>query len=149
MNTQLKLGFTGTQQGMTFRQYESFPNLMDVLSRMTNEYHHGDCQGADDQFHSWIVMYDNRPIKIVSHPLDNPYKRAYCTFSGNFEIRPQKPYLDRNLDIVSETDLLIATPKEYVEVVRSRTWATIRYARKQKKPIYIIYPDGGIIKNGI
>lgn len=143
---QIKIGFTGTQTGMTFKQYESFAVLMDFLSCLADTYHHGDCIGADEQFHSWIVLYDNRPIKIVVHPPDNPYKRAFCTFSGDFEIRPQKPYLERNLDIVTETDLLIATPKEYSEILRSGTWSTIRYCRKQKKPCYIVYPDGEVVK---
>lgn len=114
---------------------------------MADEYHHGDCRGADEEFHKWITAHDMRPIKIVIHLPDNSYKRAFCGSFGNLEWRPQKPYLDRNLDIVTETDLLIATPKEYTEVLRSGTWSTIRYARKQMKPIYIVYPDGEVIKN--
>ena len=143
-----KIGFAGTQHGMTFRQYESFAKLMDILSCLATEYHHGDCKGSDDEFHHWVLLYDNRPnIKIVIHPPENSYKRAFCTFSGNLEVRPEKPYLERNHDIVDETDLMIATPREYAETIRSGTWATIRYCRKQKKTIYIIYPDGEIIKN--
>lgn len=145
-NQSIKIGFTGTQTGMTFRQYESFTRLMDIISCLTMEYHHGDCMGSDDQFHHWILLYDSRLVKIVIHPPDNPSKRAFCRFSGNLEIRPEKPYLERDLDIVTETDLLIATPKEYVEITRSGTWTTIRYAKKQHKPIYFVYLDGEIKK---
>lgn len=146
VKSNLKIGFTGTRDGMTFRQYNAFCDLMYMLSCTADEYHHGDSLGADDEFHSWILMYDNRPITIVIHPPNNSHKRAFCRFSGNLIVREEKPYLDRNRDIVAETDILVATPKEYVEVQRSGTWATIREARRQRKPVYIVYPDGEIVK---
>ena len=59
---------------------------------------------------------------------------------------PPKDYLDRNHDIVDQTDLLIATPKENTEVLRSGTWATIRYAKKINKPTWIIETNGNIWK---
>jgi hypothetical protein len=55
-----------------------------------------------------------------------------------------KEYLDRNHDIVDSSDLLIAVSESTVEVLRSGTWATIRYAKKLRKPIKIIYPDGKV-----
>ena len=57
-------------------------------------------------------------------------------------VHTPKDYLERNHDIVDETDMLIATPGEEQEVQRSGTWATIRYARKQKRTILTIYPSG-------
>lgn len=74
------------------------------------------------------------------YPPVNSYKRAYC--EGYAEIRGVKEYLDRNHDIVDEVDMLIATPKEYDEQLRSGTWATVRYAEKKDKTIIFIYPDG-------
>ena len=68
--------------------------------------------------------------------------RAFC--KGD-ETRKQKDYLDRNHDIVDETELLIACPKEPEEITRSGTWATIRYARKKKKKLRIILPNGRMI----
>jgi len=53
-----------------------------------------------------------------------------------------RPPLVRNRDIVDATDMLIAAPATRKEVLRSGTWATIRYAKKMKKWIYIIYPSG-------
>lgn len=49
----------------------------------------------------------------------------------------------RNHDIVDATEWLIATPKKFEEI-RSGTWATVRYAKKVKKPVTIIWPDGSI-----
>ena len=60
-------------------------------------------------------------------------------------IRPAKPPLDRNHDIVERCDLLIATPHTVEEQLRSGTWATIRYARKVHRPHYIIRPCGQLV----
>jgi hypothetical protein len=74
---------------------------------------------------------------IVIHPPLYDNKRAFCI--GD-EICSKKDYLDRNRDIVDNCDLLIATPKETTEVLRSGTWSTVRYAKKIGKPIVIIEP---------
>jgi predicted Rossmann fold nucleotide-binding protein DprA/Smf involved in DNA uptake len=42
---------------------------------------------------------------------------------------------------VNETGVLVAMP-DGPEELRSGTWATVRYARKQGKDGRIIYPDG-------
>jgi len=52
----------------------------------------------------------------------------------------------RNHKIVDICDILVAFPQTNSETVRSGTYATIRYARKCKKPIIIIYPDGSVKK---
>lgn len=51
----------------------------------------------------------------------------------------EKPYLKRNIDIVDNTDILIGCPSGE-EIVRSGTWHTIRYAKKQNKKIMMIRP---------
>jgi hypothetical protein len=37
---------------------------------------------------------------------------------------------------------VIAAPMSSAEILRSGTWATIRYARKAGKPVLIIWPNG-------
>jgi len=54
---------------------------------------------------------------------------------------PKEP-LARNRDIVNMSDILIAAPGEKAEVLRSGTWATIRYARKMSRKLLVIYPKG-------
>ncbi len=65
-------------------------------------------------------------------------------FSKGDETRKPKPYLKRNHDIVDESDILIGFPSSEEERLRSGTWATVRYARKTGKRIYIIFPDGKV-----
>jgi predicted Rossmann fold nucleotide-binding protein DprA/Smf involved in DNA uptake len=58
--------------------------------------------------------------------------------------RAEKPYLARNRDIVLETIALIAAPAEPQERIRSGTWSTVRFAKKQGKTVILILPDGTI-----
>jgi len=126
------VGFTGTQKGMTEGQSKSIENWL--RHHNPSEVHHGDCIGADSQFHQ---IAKNQGIEICIHPPDDPRKRA---FSIGGQMRPERPYLLRNHHIVESCDVLIATPKENEEIIRSGTWATIRHARKEKKKVIVFYP---------
>lgn len=132
----MKIGFTGTQQGMTKAQKRAFWTI--INSYNLSEFHHGDCIGADFNAHQIVLAYNKS--EIIIHPPINGSKRQNCKWFT--EIKPAKGYLERNHDIVDSTDMLIATPKEYDEQLRSGTWATVRYARKTNKKLIIIYPDG-------
>lgn len=131
------VSFTGTQEGMTQRQKYALEDLLDEL--VVIELHHGDCIGADEEVNLIALTIG---IRIVIHPPDDDNKRAFC--KGADEVREPKPYLVRNDDIAEEGEVLIATPKEYKEKVRSGTWATVRYARKKNKNIFVIYPNGRV-----
>lgn len=130
----MKIGFTGTQEGLTRKQEARFDVL---LMGLTGEFHHGDCIGADSEAHD---IAREQGFHIVIHPPVSWTKRARK--SGD-ELRKPLPYLDRNRKIVDETEMLIAAPKG-MEEKRSGTWATVRYARKLKRPIIIVYPDGRV-----
>ncbi len=133
----MKVGFTGTQSGMNARQALKLARFLAVLSEPSpiDEFHHGDCIGADKQFHQFVQDCELTFI----HPPENDKKRAWC-FSHHI-LKP-KPYLERNHDIVNATDVLIATPRTSYEELRSGTWATIRYAIKKEKKVIVIYPQG-------
>lgn len=131
-----QIGFTGTQRGMTGDQLDRVWRLLVEFAPGT--IHHGDCIGADEQIHSLAVVKGR--YYIVIHPPSDAKKRAWCT---NFtEARPEKPYLQRNGDIVAETTLLIACPDGYNERIRSGTWVTVRCARRMGRSIVIVRPDG-------
>ena len=131
-----KIGFTGTQKGMTYKQGET---LLALLSRgEVGEFHHGDCKGADAQAHE-IARACRIPIYI--HPPLIPEKRAYKHSRFTY---PPEMYSERNRNIVDACNILIACPSSRSEEARSGTWATIHYARKKNKEIKIIWPDGKI-----
>lgn len=111
--------------------------------------HHGDCVGADYEFHN-VAEYgfgmgaSAAPTSIVIHPPINEQFRAFCIGTDR---REAKPYLNRNRDIVDECDVLIAAPKQTVKPASLRgqgTWLTVEYAHKQGKPVYIVFPDGSV-----
>lgn len=133
-----KIGFTGNQVGMSKEQRKAVYTLYIKLN--LTEFHHGDCIASDETAHK-LALYYNK-CEIIIHPPENPSKRAFCKWFT--EIREEKPYIERNHAIVDETECLIATPKEFEEQLRSGTWATFRYAKKTKKKIYLVYPDGSI-----
>lgn len=129
-----KIGFTGTQAGMSERQ-RSILTAMLTHWAPNVEFHHGDCIGADAE--AAKIAY-NLGCKVVSHPPKNPSKRAFVFSHLSW---PEKEYIQRNHDIVDETELLIATPKTSDEELRSGTWATIRYSKKVSKQRTIIVPN--------
>lgn len=96
------------------------------------EFHHGDCIGADFE-----AAHIARKLgyTIVCHPPTIDAKREFFPSDVTF---PALPYLARNKAIVNATEVLFAAPKETEEVIRSGTWATVRYARKVGKPVYIL-----------
>ena len=142
----MKIGFTGTQYGMTHKQYSAIVRLLNKLSKEdeVTEVHHGDCIGADADMHGLVLMNFENMVNHI-HPPTDPKKRD---FSLGDEKRivwyEEKEYIERNHDIVDATDILVATPKDVHEELRSGTWATIRYARKMNKPIHIVYSDGSV-----
>ncbi len=133
------LGFTGTSEGCSKAQLQVLEELLEGFrSRGSDWMHNGDCVGADA---SAGLLWKDYGGFVFLHPPTNTYKRAYIPYDMSEE---PKPYLDRNRDIVSMSDTLVATPKEMTEQLRSGTWATVRYARRANKKIIIIFPDGSV-----
>lgn len=134
----LHIGFTGTQHGLTNGQHAALEAHMKRLRETHTEacLHHGDCIGADAEAHEIATRLG---FEREIHPPTSSSKRVFC--EGNRTHEP-KAYLDRNHDIVDACSLLLATPSGPVEQRRSGTWATVRYARKKGKRIWLFFPDG-------
>jgi hypothetical protein len=145
-----KVGFTGTQSGMTSAQKLAFDAIMFIANEYSAiEFHHGDCIGSDKEAHEAVLIlskYLKCTVRTVIHPPTISSKRAFCSADEN---REPLPYLDRNQKIVDATDVLIATPGERKEKLRSGTWSTVRRARAQNKPVIIINPDGTLLEEYI
>jgi hypothetical protein len=134
------LGVTGTRYIPSTLQLKSFVKLLKEYG--PTEFHHGCCVGVDS-ITSRIVDAIDSGIIIVGHP--PIVKTAVGQYKKHFDW-VDKDYLARNKDIVDMSDILLALPRTEFEEKRSGTWATIRYARKKKKVIYIINPDGKYIR---
>lgn len=128
----MKIGFTGNRKGLNEKQKQEILNYFN--EQKVIEVHHGDCIGCDSDFHD-LISKNFPEINIVIHPPDNDKMRAFKT-SDN--ICKTKTYLKRNHDIVDNSDTLIGCPSGQ-EIIRSGTWATIRYAKKNNKPTLIYY----------
>lgn len=127
----MKVGFTGTRLAPTDSQLDRVRRALVALG--ATELHHGDCEGSDSAAHD---IARELGLRIVVHPPQASLLRAYR--SGDV-IAPVKPYLDRNRDIVDETEWLIATP-DGPERKRSGTWSTIRYARSIGRNVSVMMP---------
>lgn len=128
------VGFTGTRAGMTDAQKITVGYML-ADPRITH-VHHGDCVGADAEFHKLAREND---LKVLISPPTDDRLRAYC--QGDYVAEPLG-YLTRNKVIVSASDYLIATPKEMTEQPKGGTWYTVRHARSKKKRVAIVWPDG-------
>lgn len=138
----MKIGFTGTQKGMTNRQKLALMSYLYNNDIDVDEAHHGGCIGADAEFQELMtVIYG--PYAIHIHPPENKSKvddpGNYFRVPGN-QIYQPRPYLVRNKDIVNSVDIMFAAPGQKKEILRSGTWSTIRYTRKIGKELVVIYP---------
>lgn len=133
----IKIGFTGTQLGISAIQHKILNYTLSGIyhHHFTEvEFHHGVCIGADEQA---ALMARNLGWKIVGHPPTNTSKMSSFVCD---ELLDPLPYLERNKIIVETTHLLIAAPNTRTNILRSGTWSTIRYAERLKKPIAYIFP---------
>lgn len=140
------VGFTGTRHGMTAAQRCEVDKWLST--RELRVGHHGDCVGADAQFHDLLVKRD---IPIVIHPPDNDKARAFCSTGNIIEVKEPLPYLARNRVIVKSAVFMLATPSEGYEPEPARgqgTWSTVRFARgfpsAQRPEIVIFWPNGEV-----
>lgn len=104
---------------------------------------HGDCVGADEQFHraARLLGFDDDSIWV--HPPEDDRLRANCGAPPGRIFRP-RPYEVRNMEIVDLCARLVAAPAEAREQPRGGTWFTVRYARSIGRPIKIILPSGKV-----
>jgi hypothetical protein len=133
----MKLGFTGTKDGMTAIQKQIVERL--IKSAKPEESHMGDCIGADTDFY-YLIKAILPNCKTIGHIPEKDKTRSFLKY--DIETDP-RPYLVRDKDIVDASDIMIGTPKG-AEILRSGTWATLRYSKKQGKRTIIVYPNGKI-----
>ena len=130
----MKVGVTGTRKGATSFQITTLMRWFG--QHATAELHHGDCIGVDAQV---AQIAWSHGIHVIAHPPTDPKNRAFSPAAD--ETRPERPYMQRNHDIVDEVDVLLVVPKTMNEERRSGTWACYRYAKKRGKHVIVFYPE--------
>jgi len=148
-----KFGFTGTRELPTRAALESFAlklcdladeafteaeGINDGIARRV-EWHYGMCVGADMLA---AELADSAGFWLVGHPPTN--RKLIALRPKPHDQMPPLPYLERNKAIVQNAQALIAMPRTTDEELRSGTWSTIRYARRIKRPVLIVRPDGSL-----
>ncbi len=134
----MRVGFTGTREGMTTIQWETFEYLISMVG--ATEWHDGDCIGADTQAHGVIRRQLLPQVELHGWPCNLTKYRAHNEYDVTHDVMPP---LVRNREIVQHVELMFAAPKEFEEVkIGSGTWATIRYAKAQGRKLIVIFPDG-------
>ena len=141
----MKVGFAGTRDETTPAQHKALCGWL--KANEVTEFHHGCCIGADDEAVQAVLSLATIGGKIVAHPPLNRSKMSESAIQFSTEVLPAKDYLVRNRDIVDACEVLLACPKGEEEQ-RSGTWSTVRYARKQGKPVVVLWPDGRIEQGG-
>jgi hypothetical protein len=139
----IHIGITGSREGCSVTRLRE---LMDVMSEFAAPtyprlipdsvvFHFGDCTGVDFQgFHLAKVL----EFQTTAHPPTNPTWRAYCDAD---QVLPEKPYMERNRDIVNAVSTLIVVPSgPEADNPRSGTWATYRMAVKAGVETVVIEP---------
>jgi hypothetical protein len=133
------VGFTGTSRGMTPAQREAVRQWLWSALTFLEEVHHGDCVGADAEFHELARWYG---VDVILHPPEDPKARAWC--KGAVRSLPERPYLERNRDIAGACSTLLAAPHQVPMITRSGTWATVRHGMKLGRRVVIFTPSGEV-----
>jgi hypothetical protein len=135
------LAITGSRKSDNFTniQMQHLRNQLTTLRTQFDTFRHGDAIGADAIGHNIAVELG---YNIIIHPPIDPKYRAFCQ-SDNIETPAD--YIKRDHDFIDRSTLLLAVPNGNKEILRSGTWATVRYARKKRIEIRILYPDGRVV----
>ena len=133
----MRIGVTGTREGANEFQLLKIVEFMESLGA-GHELHHGDCSGVDVQ-----VAAAARELgwRIVCHPPKSTETQGY--FGGD-EVRQPLGYLQRDRNIVDETDMLIVAPLQNTWQPKGGTWYTHDYAVKKGKIVHLFYPGEAV-----
>ena len=132
----MNLVFTGTRNGMTVEQQRIVRDFL-MRSRQFTSFTHGDCVGADVDFHNLVRGY-KKGSPIITYRVPGPL----CAMSEADLAIDEEDHLSRNRKMVNQSQFLIGTPPTSSPTKRGGTWYTLRYAQEKGKDGLVVYPDG-------
>lgn len=137
------IGFSGTRFGMSDAQKAGVFSVVESQVKFWHfmgyevEAHHGDCVGADEEFHH--IVRGLGVDRVVIHPPTVDEHRAFCEADVS---APPYPHLTRNGHIVRDSDIMVTAPPTEQEQVRGGTWSTTRLAREVRTLWRCVLPSG-------
>lgn len=146
----MKIGFTGTRDGMTPAQQRALEGLLVQLRGRYGwdiQAAHGDCIGADAELHDTVYKLALNSTTVHVYPPTDEKLRAYCQPLGAGVLHEPNIYHVRNQLIVNWCDALVAAPNHPQEQRRGGTWYTMRYARSRGKRVVFVMPDGSVMRD--
>jgi hypothetical protein len=141
------IGITGSRTMPTPAQKYVMSTLVNALCLPGSELHHGCCIGTDETAH-FIAARIPR-VRICGHPGYGRNQSSPYRMNSGREIfavmHAALPYAQRNRAIVEACITLLAFPlypEDDSRSLHSGTWQTVRIARRLRKPVIRIPPDG-------
>lgn len=131
------IGVTASREGLTDPQKNWIEDFLE--GNLAYVLHHGMCKGGDIEL---AVLFRKYNTYIIAHPGHIRHMRAASP--ANDLILPWSHTLVRNRIIVNHSELILGFPK-VPYATDSGTWHTIKFAKKQKTPLFVIGPDGSVI----
>lgn len=142
---ELRIGFTGTRNGMTKQQKEVIEDLLLKCQAVSSEQGvaiDGVCVGSDTDFNKLAKEALYHTKGYPGHSMKNPTDLTFRGDGEYDELEESDTHFARNRRIVNDTNVLFATPYSNNLDGPGGTNFTISYARKRNKPVYVVYPDG-------
>lgn len=136
----IDVGFTGTRSGMSDDQRLAVAHLLELLVAGHSSWRarHGDCLGADAEFHD---LARARGATVIGHlpASDADRARRECD-----QYTAPMPYMRRNREIVLNSSILIAAPFTSAPSLNrpGGTWRTIELAEKFRRPRVVVHRTG-------
>jgi len=139
----MEIGFTGSRHGMSASARAKVQALFMIhwTINSANTLRHGDCTGSDEEA---FKIAKALGFLTYAYPASNVSERWLAKTKSDLVMVPL-PALERNTIIVSESTILIATVQGFTSnqaQMRSGTWATVRYAKKEGIPFWLVNPLG-------
>jgi hypothetical protein len=142
------IAVTATRDGLTTEQAQKFRAYVAAIAKKvaTEEIPmrsclrlvHGNCDGGDLELA--LIAY-RLGVEVEAYPSDLPGAGRRIFYYNHATAVPRPP-LERNERLVEMGNVVLAFPKNFHEELRSGTWHAIRAAKRRRRPLSIIWPNG-------
>ena len=150
-----KIGFFGNHVTMPVKQVKAFAALMNKVKHEYDEveFHIGNTNGTDAEALQAVVE-GKLATSIVFYPYKGREAPSYELTESILEGIPivcsvnKNSTFEQNRALIDSCEALIAAPKENIERKDSETWKVINYCKLTKKTLFIVYPEGKVVRVG-